>query len=158
NLWVLRYPKHFRFNVDTAGIAQKAINIGREERKVQEHLRNLVFLDYPRVDLPVDFKLDRVFTQAHLTGALTSVLVTRIYAKRLPEGQVELRYLAGDLALDDVLSKIEKSVKQSPITSRREVVLEKQASKGTSKVVSIDDPVQGFGIPLVKRKYTLSKV
>lgn len=158
NTWVLRYPKHFKFDASPAAVALKAVNIGKEERGVQDHLRHLVFLDYPRVDLPVEFKLDRAFTQAHLTGALTTVLVNRIYAKPRPDGKVELRYMEGDLALDDVLTKIDHSVRQSPITTRRVVNLEKRSSQGTTKVVSLDDPESGFTIPLTQKKMTLSKV
>lgn len=165
-LWMLRYNKHFRLQVDSTKLALEASKIG-EKKTVYQQLYDWLTLNYPRVEL-TDKKafenafvptLDRKFTQTNVAGRLAKIAVDKVYARPLPSGQVELTQESRVTSLDAILDSLESSFKATPIADRR--VVEVVAAPGvtpqqaTRKVVDLFDPKHGFTVVVQSKSSTV---
>jgi len=157
-IWVLRYPKHFRFEIDTRDLTAQAIRLGKVDRSVKEHILHWINLDYPQVDLPFNVKLNRAFTQSSLMSVLSDVLEHRVFARHAQEGQVELQYLSDEIGVNELLDRIEKSLNESPHELRREIHIDPRDRGGTKKIVPIDDEREGFSVTLASKSFTLELI
>lgn len=165
-LWMLRYNKHFKLQVDATKLALDASKIG-EKKTVYQQLYDWLTLNYPRVELSdkTQFEnafvptLDRKFTQTNVAGRLAKIAVDKVYARPLPSGQVELTQESRVTSLDAILDSLESSFKSTPMTERRvvEVVAAPgtQPQQATRKVVDLFDPKHGFTVVVQSKVSTV---
>ena len=165
-LWLLRYNKHFRLQVDTTKLALDATKIG-EKKTVYQQLYDWVTLNYPRTELsdkkaletPFSPILDRKFTQTNVAGRLARIAVDKVYARPLPSGQVELTMESRVTSLDAILDALEASFKQVPMSDRRVVEIAPVAQPSpqgtTRKIVDLFDPKHGFTVVVQSKTSTV---
>jgi vancomycin resistance protein YoaR len=164
-LWMLRYNRHFKLQVDATKLALEAAKIN-EKKTVYQQLYDWLTLNYPRIELsdkkavenPFIPILDRKFTQTNVGARLARIAIDKVYARPLPSGQVELVHESRVTNLDGILDSLEASFRAQPMTDRRVVEVGATAApapQGTRKVVDLFDPKHGFTVVVQTKTSTV---
>jgi len=157
SLWMLRYQKHFRLQIDAPSIADAAGKIG-DRKTVYERLYDWLTLGYSRQEVPFSPVLDRKFSQTNVAARLTKVLANKVIARPQANGKIRLSQESSGASISAILDALERSFKETPLTDRRVVEVASQEQTGTTTDTDLFDPKYGFTVILQSKVSTVESV